>query len=169
MEFLEELNLLLNKKTPVVVLLVGLPLSGKDTFLKKIKVDKNKVISRDEIILSINEGMTYNDAYYNTSSKVIDKIFYQKIREAAEVKSNVFINITHLTIKKRAKTIRIFKNSHLIIGIVFPKLTLDDFILRNKKRNLEEQKFISEKVFNNLQEIYEHPVKEEGFDFLFYI
>ena len=90
-------TLLKEIKEPYVVLLIGLPLSGKDTFLKSLDIDNELIVSRDALIIQEANGLDYNVAYRQIPSKKIDKLFYQQIRLRAENKQSVFINITHLT------------------------------------------------------------------------
>lgn len=153
-------------KRPYIVLLIGLPLSGKDTFLKLLNIDHSSIVSRDAIILEQAQNLSYNEAYRQVSSKLVDKLFYKKLRESAENQASVFINITHLTKKKRAKSIFHFKSTHTIVGIQFPQLSLEEFRKRNQNRLQNEAKFIAEKVYLELIDIYEHPTQEEGFDLL---
>jgi predicted kinase len=159
-------NVLDEIKGPYVVLLIGLPLSGKDTFLKQLKMTNPLIVSRDAIILNQADNLSYNEAYRKIPSKLVDKIFYKQLRLAAENKQSVFINITHLTIKKRARSIQYFKNTHTIIGIQFPLISEQEFQIRNNKRVSEESKFISEKVFHELVSLYEPPTIIEGYDYL---
>ena len=44
-------NYLKGLDTPFVLLLVGPPLSGKDTFIRNLNLSGVEVISRDEIVL----------------------------------------------------------------------------------------------------------------------
>lgn len=159
-------TLLKEIKEPYVVLLIGLPLSGKDTFLKSLDIDNELIVSRDALIIQEANGLDYNLAYRQIPSKKIDKLFYQQIRLRAENKQTVFINITHLTKKKRARSIQYFKPTHKIIGIQFPVLSIDEFRSRNKIRSENESKYISEKVYLELSELYEQPSVEEGYDIL---
>ena len=62
-----------NIKTPFCVILVGTPLSGKDTFLSKLGIDNIEVISRDQIILELCPDMNYNQAWKSVNQKLVDK------------------------------------------------------------------------------------------------
>ena len=162
-----DIQLLLKEtKEPYVVLLIGLPLAGKDTLLKFLEIDKSSIISRDAIILEQAKDLTYNEAYRQIPSKLVDKLFYSQLRNSAANLQSIFINITHLTKKKRIKSIFHFKSTHKIIGLQFPKLTLEEFRKRNENRSKNESKFISEKVYLELTELYEQPSIEEGYDIL---
>jgi len=158
-----------NKRFNYAVLLIGLPLSGKDTFLSQLEIVELNIISRDSIILEQAKSLDYNEAYRNTPSKLVDKLFYKQIREAAENKENAFINITHLTKKKRARTIQYFIKTHKIIGIQFPLIDLEEFRKRNQQRFMLDSKFIYEKVFLELNNLFEEPSLDEGYDFLFQV
>ncbi len=159
-------ELMSQDKFPCAVLLIGLPLSGKDTFLKSLAIDNEFIVSRDTIMLQEANGLDYNTAYRQIPSKIVDKLFYKQLRLCAENNQTVFINITHLTKKKRARSIQYFKNTHTIIGIQFPLISEQEFQIRNNKRVAEESKFISDKVFHELVSLYEPPTLIEGYDYL---
>lgn len=150
------------------VLLIGLPLSGKDTFLKELNFKNWLTISRDSIVLEESNGLPYNEAYRVVDSKKIDKIFNKKLLLASVEKQSVFINITHLSKKRRAKTIRYFYASHKIIGILFPSFSIEQYRIRNMQRNNEQSKYISEKVYLDLQNVFEDITEEEGIEIFYY-
>ena len=72
--------------------------------------------------------------------------------------------MTHLKAKRRISTLIRFNKEYYKIAIVFPIITKDDFSVRNDKRNKEEKKFISIKLYDEMVNLFELVNEQEGFD-----
>jgi predicted kinase len=155
---------------PKAIILVGLPLSGKDTLLKDAVFDNYKQISRDQLLMDHFEGISdYRKVYSNIDGRFIDKIFFNEINNAALLNENVVINATNLTEKRRRKIRLRFESTHHCIALVMPMLTVDEFVTRNNKRELKEGKTIPKTVFEQMLESYKLVSESEGFDSIIYI
>jgi len=154
-------------KKPCVILLVGPPLSGKSTLCKTL--ENFTIISRDEIIVNLGNGLSYNDAYKTVSHKEVDKTYKAMILSSAKKKENVAIDMTSLTEKRRRCNIANFGKDYTKIAVVFPILSDIEFEKRNEKRQKEEDKFISKKVYDFMCESYKRVEKSEGFDHIIYV
>jgi predicted kinase len=122
-----------------VILLVGPPLSGKDTYLKSQDYSDYVVISRDDILMSLHNTDDYTEAFNQVDQKMVDRILNNKIQDCIDGKKNVIINMTNLTKKGRNRHLSKFPNSdYEKIAIVFPKLDITEYINRNLKRKNEE-------------------------------
>jgi len=150
-----------------VILLVGPPLSGKDTYLKTQDYSDYVIISRDDILMSLHDTDDYSSAFNTVNQKEVDKILNQKIQDSISEKRNVIINMTNLTKKSRNRHLCKFPNSdYTKVAIVFPKLNMCDYINRNDKRKVEENKFIPLNVIQSMIDSWEEVTKEEGFDLI---
>jgi len=150
---------------PYVLLLVGPPLSGKTTWINKNFSEKEvTIISRDQLVLDVYDGDNYDDAFKNVNQKRVNQLLEESIEEAAENKDNVIVDMTNLTSKRRKTTLRYFDDDYTKIAVIFPLLEWDEFIIRNNRRKIEENKTIPEHVIKNMIASYQAIRDDEGFD-----
>ena len=122
-------------KPKKVYLMVGVPGSGKSTWVqKKMKTDPGVWCSRDAVRFSMLEK---NDDYFGKENLVFQK-WIENINQAiANPKvENIYIDATHLTPQSRNNTLSLLdKNIYEleIIPVAFD-LPLEVCILRNEKR-----------------------------------
>lgn len=162
---LDEINQFLSKvNKPVCILLIGPPLSGKDTLISKLEISKVEIISRDDIVLEICPEMNYNEAFKTVNQKLVDKVLKSKIKNSVLKEGNVIINLTNLRRKKRVSFLSNFGTNYTKVGIIFPILHLDEYKKRNDFRNSEQNKFIPLSVIKEMIDGYESVDYTEGFD-----
>jgi predicted kinase len=148
-----------------VILLIGPPLSGKDTYLRSQDYSDFTMISRDDILMSLHDTNDYSEAFHKVDQKEVDRLLNQKIQDCIDAKKNVIINMTNLTKKGRNRHLSKFPNSdYEKIAIVFPKLDITEYINRNLKRKNEENKFIPLNVIQSMIDNWEDVTSDEGFD-----
>lgn len=148
-----------------VILLIGPPLSGKDTYLRSKDFSDFTIISRDDILMSLHNTDDYTEAFNQVDQKLVDKLLNQKIQDCIDNKNNVIINMTNLSKKSRNRHLCKFPNiDYDKIAIVFPKLNLCDYINRNDNRKKEENKFIPVGVIRSMIENWQDVTQDEGFD-----
>ena len=148
-----------------VILLVGPPLSGKDTYLRSQDYSDFTIISRDDILMSLHDTNDYSEAFHKVDQKEVDRLLIQKIQDCIDNKKNVIINMTNLSKKGRNRHLSKFPNSdYEKIAIVFPKLDITEYINRNLKRKNEENKFIPLNVIESMISNWEDVTSDEGFD-----
>jgi predicted kinase len=148
-----------------VILLVGPPLSGKDTYLRSQDYSDFTMISRDDILMSLHDTDDYSEAFGQVDQKEVDRLLNQKIQDCIDGKKNVIINMTNLTKRGRNRHLSKFPNSdYEKIAIVFPKLDITEYINRNLKRKNEENKFIPLNVIQSMIDNWEDVTSDEGFD-----
>jgi len=148
-----------------VILLIGPPLSGKDTYLRSQDYTDFTMISRDDILMSLHDTNDYSEAFHKVDQKAVDRLLNQKIQDCIDGKKNVIINMTNLTKKGRNRHLCKFPNiDYDKIAIVFPKLDITEYINRNQKRKLEENKFIPINVIQSMIDNWEDVTSDEVFD-----
>jgi len=93
------------KENGEVILLFGLPNSGKSTWLQQNARD-GIVLSRDAIIeeYARQNGITYNEAFKQLNQQEVSKEFERRLR-AARDEQKVYIDMTNLVKKWRRKTL----------------------------------------------------------------
>jgi len=152
-------------KNPFVIFLVGPPLSGKDTLIRNLNLsDVVVVVSRDEIVLEMCPGMTYNEAFKSVDQKQVDKVLKAKLIDLSKSGKNVIINLTNLRRKKRNLFKSYFSKEYKKIAIIFPILSLSEYDSRNKVRFDSEKKHISRSIIEDMINGYESIDDSENFD-----
>lgn len=148
-----------------VIMLIGPPLSGKDTYLKIGIYDHYTIISRDDILMDLHNNNNYKEAFHQVDPKNVDKTLNDHIVNSVTQKKNVVINMTNLTKKSRNKHLSKFPSeTYEKIAIVFPKLELVDYQQRNITRKEQQNKYIPTHVLESMISNWEDVDINEGFD-----
>lgn len=145
-----------------IVYLVGLPCSGKSTWVAK-NCPEAVIISNDLVIEEIakEQGITYNEAYKQANYKQVKKTCREKFNQAVENKAQVIvIDNTNLTVKIR-KTYSAENYDRECVVFRASDETL-------KKRNIRPGKIIPESVFEDMKQKFVSPSEEEGFSKIIY-
>jgi len=148
---------------PYILMLIGPPLSGKDTALKELNLDA-VIISRDQILLDVYGSDNYDEAFKNVNQKEVDRVLISTIQKASKEGKNVIINMTNMTRKRRIHNLDFFGDEYYKVAVIFPILDESEYERRNLKRKEEEQKFIPSHVLKNMISSYQTVSKEEGFN-----
>ena len=115
-----------------LIIMVGIPGSGKSTFAKKNYPDA-LYVSRDEIRFSF---ISKNDEYFSKEDEVF-KTFINKLNEGLKKSQDVIADATHISYGSRSKLlnnlINLDKEKTKVIA-VFLRTPLDVCIERNEKR-----------------------------------
>jgi predicted kinase len=150
-------------ETPFVLVLIGPPLSGKDTFLRNLNLDLS-MISRDQIVMDVYGSDDYDMAFKNVDQKNVDKELSNKFRSCSKNKENVVVNMTNMTTKRRKQNLSYFDSDYTKIAIIFTILDWEEYKSRNIKRKSEENKTIPEHVIKSMIASYQPIDKSEGFN-----
>lgn len=151
----------------VFVMLVGVPGSGKSTWTENYGPSVNfKVVSSDAIIEKYAEehGMTYDEAFplmIKNSSKQV----FEDIKKCVENKINIIHDQTNLTAKSRKGKLDLIPENWYRMAFVFPTPESEEWKIRLNRPG----KTIPEYVLKSMQESFEAPSEEEGFDTVIYI
>jgi predicted kinase len=167
-------NFELSKHAKYFIMLVGLPGSGKSTWLQGVRntqIIMNTgvsfdVISTDDIIEKIakDRGLTYSDVW-SESIKGATKGMHENFQNAIRHNHNVIWDQTNCTSKKRKSVIVQVPNDYYKVAVVF-NTPLDEIERRLKARALETGKNIPKSVLLNMYDTFEQPTHGEGFDFI---
>ena len=152
-----------NLKEPFVIILSGIPMSGKTTWIKENYPD-TKTISRDEIVMEVYGSRNYNDAFRNVDQKKVDKVLRDRLTQANLANENVIVDMTNLTAKTRAKNLSYFSDNFYKVSVALPILGSSEYKRRNELRMINENKFIPYNVINSMINTYQLPTDSEGFD-----
>jgi predicted kinase len=151
-----------------LVMLCGLPTSGKSTYVKNL-LSKSEwvnavVLSTDNYIQKVAEEQdkTYNDVFDNYISEATD-FMWEQLKFATFEGKDIIWDQTNLTRKTRKKkTSQVSNNTYHKFAIYF-EISLKEALKRNKQR---EGKFIPEKVLTSMYHSFEIPNNTEDFEFV---
>jgi len=153
---------------PTITLMIGVPKSGKTTFLKNQKYSDNTVIiSRDDILMEFaQDGLTYNKAWKwaedNGKHKEIDKSFTKRLRDAFEKNLNIVIDNTNVNRKSRNRILSSTPSHYKRNAIVFATGLNEIY-----KRNGDDAKISKDlfyEVFHNMITRFKTPTYGEFAD-----
>jgi predicted kinase len=150
-----------------LVMLCGIPTSGKSTYVKKLKLlDYWKdavVLSTDNYIekYATRVGQTYNEVFDDTIDEATRQLELAFI-EAKDKGRDIIWDQTNLSIKSRRKKLSKLPSSYAR-GVIYFKVSLEDALERNKTR---EGKFIPESILKRMYHQFEIPTLQEGFDYV---
>lgn len=162
-----------------VVLMCGLPASGKSTYINNQMKSKElefiikpwaKVVSRDDCVLRYFEKRGIRKPYSELfalatkeDQKEIDKLLQEKFKEAKD-SSQVVVDMTHMSKKSRRRTLSHFQNRNkkCICFLTDLKTTF----ARNKDRY---GKKIPINVYDQMMKAFYLPSCAEGFSKVYYV
>ena len=150
-------------KSPFVIILSGIPMSGKSTWVRENYPD-TLAISRDELVMEVAGTRDYNLAFKTVDQKVVDKLLAKRITDAATQKVDVIIDMTNLSRKVRVKNLSYFSNDYYKVSVVLPILDSEEYKRRNDFRSINENKFIPPFVIKSMMDSFVFPTDDEGFD-----
>jgi hypothetical protein len=154
-----------------VVFMVGLPASGKDTWIKE-NLPNHAVLSRDNLLfdyLKTNKGVeaeTYNEAYglvHNDeeSRKEFNKYFDNSVAAHARAYDKVVVSMTMMSLKSRRSMLNSFSKHTAKAVVMLP--TTNELARRNEVR-AKEGKHIPFSAYTMMSKQFVFPVLEEGFE-----
>lgn len=156
------------KEAPVVAVMVGLPCSGKSTYIKS-KLSDYTVISFDNLIMEFFETTNYNEAYEKYSKldengkKLISSLNREKLMIAIVNNKNIVLDFTNLTREVREMRLSHVPKHYKKIAVEFtPDMEL--VLERNERR---KDKLISTDVLEKMKEDFQAVSHGERFDTVF--
>lgn len=154
-----------------IVFLVGMPASGKSTYVRTMNFDA-VVVSSDSIIddYAKSLGKTYDEVFSDYVG-IADKEFKRQFDEAVANGKNIIVDRTNLSVKSRGAILsRIPKDARKNYSIEAMVFEIPESIrnIRMDKRKVAEGKSIPKHVLASMQASYVPPSKSEGFDLVKY-
>jgi len=127
------------KKTKTITLLVGVPASGKTTFINDMfSIDDEVIISRDQILMETAPMDDYNEAWdyctITNKHKSIDKELQRRFSTAIKENRDITMDLTNVSRKSRNRWLSSVPKHYSKEAIIFAT-SYEDIIERNENRN----------------------------------
>lgn len=146
-----------------VVIGIGIPGSGKTTFLKKLATETEAAyVCADDIRKEITGSAINHD-----HESEVWEIFYQRIDAALDNGEDIYIDVTNAVGTNRRKLATHCKSkSRMVIGIWFD-MPVDVCKQRNSSRSRVVPDYAIDRMLKQLE--VDPPTKQDGFDILHHI
>ena len=146
---------------PILYMLIGIPASGKSTWIKNHKHDA-VIIDTDSYLddVAYKAGLTYSNVFA-AHSKAAEKAMYTKLAQAVKDRKDILWDQTNLTIKSRMKKLAMIPDDYDKIAVIFKNPDHDEL-----RRRLDSRpgKDIPMPIIRNMINSYQPPHDSEGFD-----
>ena len=152
---------------PELIMLCGIPTSGKSTYvekLKKMKYWENAVVlSTDSYIEEYAKrvGQTYNEVFDDVIPDATRELELE-LNMAKDKGKDIIWDQTNLSVKTRRKKLLKLPSFYRRNAVYF-EVSLEDALERNKHR---EGKFIPESILKRMWHQFEIPTRNEDFDYV---
>lgn len=150
--------------SPVCYLLIGVPGSGKSTWIKSQNFDWSRTVvaSTDDFVdaEALRLGKTYSEIFQVTMSEAV-RYMSKTVVDAVKANKDIIWDQTSTTIPSRAKKFRMLPSSYEVIAVVFK--TPDEAELARRLAS-RPGKVIPKYVMESMRAGWQEPTKAEGFD-----
>jgi predicted kinase len=152
---------------PELVMLCGIPCSGKSTYAEKLKTipywSNAVILSTDNYIEKV--AQEHNTTYSEIFEDCIDEATRQlelALIEAKDKGRNLIWDQTNLSRKARKKKLSKLPSLYAR-GVVYFEISLEEALRRNENR---EGKYIPESILKRMWHQFEIPTRNEDFDYV---
>lgn len=145
-----------------ILYLVGLPCSGKSTYINKKGTYKDyAVISNDLIIeeFAAKNGMTYSQAWGKLPFQTVKKSCEKRFEIAVRKGQSILIDNTNLTVKSRA----LFQADGYERNAAVFEVDEQERQRREQERAERTGKFVPQDAIEKMKAFYKKPTFSEGF------
>jgi predicted kinase len=156
----------MNKKIPKCYQLIGVPGSGKSTWVSEQEwANECVVVSTDEFVEDYAQecGQTYSEVFADYMPKAVE-LMAAKVVRAREAGKDIIWDQTSTTVKSRTRKFNMLPN-YEHIAVVFKTPEHKELMCRLFNRPGKE---IPEHVIASMIASWEDPTKEEGFKEIWY-
>ena len=154
---------------PKAYILVGVPGSGKSTWISKAPVDwANTVVASTDNYVEREAkrlGKTYSEVFNDVMPDAVNHMA-KTVVDAVSNKQDIIWDQTSTTRHTRAKKLRMLPNNYETIAVVFPTPDKKELTRRLGSR---PGKVIPDEVMTNMISKWEEPSVDEGFDKIIYV
>lgn len=156
---------------PWALILIGLPGSGKSTFVKqvlaRVPIDEKPHISSLDNKIEFEgalQGLNYTEAFKTLNIGALSKQVKVELAEAATASKNIIIDQTNMSQKSRREKLALLE-AYTVGAVVF-EVDAAELNRRLATREAATGKHIPQHVLESMAASYQSPTGEEGFKFL---
>lgn len=157
------------KTVPKCYMLIGVPTSGKSTWIARQPFDWNNTViaSTDDYVERVarERGQTYNQVFQEVMPAAVDHMA-QVVKDAVANGHDIIWDQTSTTRWTRAKKFRMLPHNYEVVAVVFPTPSEKELSRRNAAR---AGKIIPATVIQSMIDRYEEPTESEGFDEIIHV
>lgn len=154
---------------PKAYILIGVPGSGKSTWIAKAPVDWNNTVvaSTDNYVEqeANRQGKTYSEVFKDVMPAAVNHMA-QTVINAVKNKQDIIWDQTSTSKHTRAKKFRMLPHDYEVIGVVFPTPDRKEL---NRRLASREGKTIPDEVIQSMIRNWEEPSEAEGFSKIIHI
>lgn len=149
---------------PVAIFLIGVSGSGKSTYRATLPSDY-VVLSTDEYFerLAKERNINYEQAFKEGSFAAANAELESNFKNAVASNANIIFDQQNISVKSRAKRLRLLPSNYKKIAIVF-NVSEDELMRRLQTRAKETGKDVPLGYVMKMKAGYQEPTKAEGFD-----
>ena len=144
-----------------VYVMVGIPGSGKGTFVRNNKKEGDFVVSSDDIRQEL-----FGDAGYQGDNDKVFQLFYQRMVEAVHFGRNVWLDATNINRKCRRQVFEKLRQAKLQTEVL--AIVMCTRVEECIRRDAERDRTVGEEVIRKFVRRFEYPQEFEGFDAVFH-
>jgi predicted kinase len=141
---------------PVITIMVGLPRSGKSTWVDKYKYNA-VVISADDLRLLI-----YGQRYFSGGEQYMWAVRDTMLKYLINQGKDIIIDDTNTMISRRSLIIKLAKSAGYYIKAIVVATDLEECI---RRATVTEQADLEPAIYR-MNKQYQPPTEEEGFDLI---
>jgi predicted kinase len=147
---------------PKLYMLIGVPASGKSTWLKKNMAPDGVVVSSDDHVerLAAMQGKTYSQAFKDVAGDAT-KAMMTDLSDAIAAQKDIYWDQTNPSKKARAKKLRQVPNNYEKVAVYFPTPNDEE---HQKRLASRPDKTIPDFVIKSMKSSLQAPLLDEGFD-----
>jgi predicted kinase len=150
---------------PSFYMLIGVPASGKTTWVEKNKGDA-LVISSDNLIeaYAADHGMTYNEVF-KEQIEIANEVVKVEVQKAFAANQDVIWDQTNITKKSRASKLAMVPKHYHKTAVFFETQHEEEW---QRRLNSRPGKSIPAHILDSMVEMLEMPEQDEGWSVIEY-